>query len=98
MILNRLRRRVSATTNFAGAPKKPSAPWRLSDTILSGSRPQVLLYGPHRGRWADQGEWSEGRTSEEDSAPGLEVATQGAAQGASQAEVQGQVVGETFGS
>ena len=94
MMINQLQRRVPATTNIGGAPKKPWAPWRLSDTILSGSRPQVLLYGPYRGRWADQGEWSEGRTSEEDSAAGLQVAAQGAAA----AEVQGQVAGETFGS
>ena len=38
-----------------------------------------------QGRWAGQGEWSEGRTSEEESAPDLEVAAQGAAP----VEVQG---------
>jgi hypothetical protein len=86
------------TTKFEEAPKKPSAPWRLSDTILSGSRPQVLLYGPRRDRWADQGEWSEGRTSEEDSAPGLEVAAQGEAQVEAEVDVQDKVVGETFRS
>ena len=32
-----------------------------------------------QGRWAGQGEWSEGRTSEEESATDLEVATQDAA-------------------
>ena len=95
---NQLRRRVSMTTKFGGAPKKSRAPWRLSDTILSGSRPQVLLYGPQRGRWADQGEWSEGRTSEEDSAPGLQVAGQGEAQVEAEVEVQDEIVGEKFRS
>ena len=85
------------TTKIGGAAKKTLGRVRLSDTILSGSRPQVLLYGPQRGRWADQGEWSEGRTSEEDSAPpGLQVAAQGAAE--AEVQGQGQVVGETFGS
>jgi len=43
---------------------------------------------------ADQGEWSEGRTSEEDSAARLEAKVEGEAQ----VEVQAPVVGETFGS
>src|SRR5262245_36643571 len=68
--------RVLAATLPGRAAKKTWAPWRLSDTILSGSRPQVLLYGPRRGRPADQGEWSEGRTFEEDGAQGLAIAVQ----------------------
>ena len=80
------------TTATIATPKKTGAPWKLSDTILSGSRPQTLLYGPRRGRWADQGEWSEGRTSEEDSAPRLEAETevQGEAQVDAPVEVQGE--------
>ena len=98
MIERTLAQRVRMSTPLAGAPKKAGTPWKLSDTILSGSRPQVLLYGPHRGRWADQGEWSEGRTSEEDSAPGLQVAGQGEAQVEVQVEVPDEIVGETFRS
>jgi hypothetical protein len=98
MITKQLRRRVPMTTNFGGAPKKPWAPWRLSDTILSGSRPQVLLYGPPRGRWADQGEWSEGRTAEEDSTPGLEGEVQGEADGEAQVETQVEIIREAFES
>ena len=92
MIERTLAQRVRMPTPLGGAPKKAGAPWKLSDTILSGSRPQTLLYGPRRGRWADQGEWSEGRTSEEDSAPGLEAEAEveGEAQVDAQVEVQGE--------
>src|SRR6266516_573470 len=106
MIERALAPRVRMPTPLAGAPKKAGAPWKLSDTILSGSRPQTLLYGPHRGRWADQGEWSESRTSEEDSAPRLEGEVQGEAQvdapvevqGEAQIEVQVEIVRPAFGS
>src|SRR5713226_4653928 len=66
MIEGTLAQRVRIPTKLDGAPKKAGKHWKRSDTILSGSRPQTLLYGPRRGRWADQGEWSEGRTSEEE--------------------------------
>src|SRR5262249_13268329 len=59
--------RVSGATNLGGAPKKTRAPWKVSARIVSGSRPQVLLYGPRRGREAGQGEASEVRTCEEES-------------------------------
>ena len=106
MIERILAQRVRMPTPLAGAPKKAGAPWKLSDTILSGSRPQTLLYGPRRGRWADQGEWSESRTSEEDSAPRLEGEVQGEAQvdtpvevqGEAQIEVQVEIVRPAFGS
>jgi hypothetical protein len=90
MIERTLAQRVRLPTPLGGAPKKAGAPWKLSDTILSGSRPQTLLYGPRRG--ADQGEWSEGRTSEEDSAPRLEAEAevQGEAQVDAPVEVQGE--------
>jgi hypothetical protein len=101
-----LAQRVRMPTPRAGAPKKAGAYWKRSDTILSGSRPQTLLYGPRRGRWADQGEWSESRTSEEDSAPRLEGEVQGEAQvdapvevqGETQIEVQVEIVRPAFGS
>jgi hypothetical protein len=73
MIERDFRDRGHLATHVGGAPKKSSSGWRWSDTILSGSRPQVLLYGPLRGRGADQGEWSEGRTSEEGKAPRRKV-------------------------
>src|SRR5260370_24940314 len=101
-----LAERVRTAPPLAGAPKKAGPPWKRSDTILSGSRPQTLLYGPRRGRWADQGEWSESRTSEEDSAPRLEGEVQGEAQvdapvevqGEAQIEVQVEIVRPAFGS
>jgi hypothetical protein len=104
MIERTLAQRVRMSTPLGGAPKKAGAHWKRSDTILSGSRPQTLLYGPHRGRWADQGEWSEGRTSEEDSAPHLEGEVQGEAQVDAPVEVQGEaqieveIVRPAFGS
>ena len=98
MIERMLAQCVRMPTPLGGAPKKAGAHWKRSDTILSGSRPQTLLYGPRQGRWADQGEWSEGRTSEEDSAPGLQVAGQGEAQVQVQVEVPDEIVGETYRS
>ena len=108
MIERTLAQRVRMPTPLGGAPKKAGAYWKRSDTILSGSRPQTLLYGPRRGRWADQGEWSESRTSEEDSAPRLEAEAevQGEAQvdapvevqGEAQIEVQVEIVRPAFGS
>ena len=95
---------VQVPTPPGEAPKKAGAYWKRSDTILSGSRPQTLLYGPRRGRWADQGEWSEGRTSEEDSTPRLEGEVQGEAQVDAPVEVQGEaqieveIVRPAFGS
>lgn len=106
MIKRMLAQRVRMSTSLGEAPKKAGAHWKRSDTILSGSRPQTLLYGPRRGRWADQGEWSESRTSEEDSAPRLEGEVQGEAQvdapvevqGEAQIEVQVEIVRPAFGS
>ena len=94
MIERMLAERVRMPTPLGGAPKKAGAPCKRSDTILSGSRPQTLLYGPRRGRWADQGEWSEGRTSEEDSAPCLEGEVQGEAEDDAPVEVQGEAQSE----
>jgi hypothetical protein len=73
MIVKDLMSRVEMATGLGAAPKKAGDQRTLSGTILSGSRPQILLYGPARGREADQGEWSEGRTSEEGRAPRLEI-------------------------
>ncbi len=65
--------RGSVATHFGGAPKKSRAPRTLSDTISFGKSASGLTLWSLRGRRADQGEWSEGRTSEEENAPRLEI-------------------------
>ena len=79
MNANSLERTIISGTKIGGAPKKLCPPRRLSDTISFGKSASGLTLWSREGRWAGQGEWSEGRTSEEKSAPDLEVATQGAA-------------------
>src|SRR4029453_10422614 len=46
MSASNLDRDIVSGTKIGGAPKKLCPPRRLSDTILSGRRAQVLLYGP----------------------------------------------------